>query len=76
MQSRLRRLFRRNLRRIIAAGAGRRKGGFDESMLRTWFVLSDLSRERIDPRRRPPGRARPLAREDRAPAGQPSATRA
>jgi RsiW-degrading membrane proteinase PrsW (M82 family) len=49
-----RRAFHRNLRLVIAPGRGRRAGGFDESMLRTWLVLTDLNRERRDPRRVPP----------------------
>ena len=54
MRPHTRRVFRRNLRRVLAPGRGRRPGGFDESMLRTWLVLSELNRERIDPRRVPP----------------------
>jgi len=49
-----RRAFRRNLRRTIAPGPGRRPGGFDESLLRTWLLAADLIRERLDPRRQPP----------------------
>lgn len=48
--------FRRNLRRILAPGRGRRDGGFSESMLRTWLVVADLNRERVDPRPRAPAR--------------------
>jgi RsiW-degrading membrane proteinase PrsW (M82 family) len=54
MPPRTRHEFRRDLRRITAPAPGRRSGGFDESMLRTWLVVSDLNRERIDPRPRPP----------------------
>lgn len=56
MTTRDRLAFRRNLRRILAPGRGRRDGGFPESMLRTWLVVSDLNRERMDPRPRAPAR--------------------
>lgn len=58
MTTRARLAFRRNLRRLIEAGRGRRTGGFDESVLRMWLVVSGLNRERVDPRPRPPVRAR------------------
>jgi RsiW-degrading membrane proteinase PrsW (M82 family) len=54
MRPAVRRRFRRNLRRAIAPGPGRRDGGFDESLLRTWLALSELQRERVDSRRVPP----------------------
>jgi RsiW-degrading membrane proteinase PrsW (M82 family) len=58
MGFRTRRVFRRNLRRVLAPGPGRRPGGFDESMLHTWLVVSAMNRERLDPRRQPPVRVR------------------
>jgi len=62
MPPRTRHEFRRDLRRIIAPCPARRAGGFNESMLRTWLVVSDLNRERIDPRPRPPALTRAAAR--------------
>jgi len=62
MRPRTRRVFRANLRRLLAPGPGRSCGGFDEWMLRTWLVVSDLNRERIDPRPRPPALTRAAAR--------------
>jgi hypothetical protein len=58
MQPVTRRLFLRNVRRIIAPGRGRKPGGYGESMLRTWLTTLDMNRERIDPRPRPPAPAR------------------
>jgi len=54
--------FRRDLRQIIAPCPARRVGSLNESMLRTWLVVSDLNRERIDPRPRPPALTRAAAR--------------
>jgi RsiW-degrading membrane proteinase PrsW (M82 family) len=61
MRPHTRRVFRRNLRRLLAPGRGRRTGGFDESMLLTWLVQTDLNRERLDPRRVPPRLVGPAA---------------
>jgi RsiW-degrading membrane proteinase PrsW (M82 family) len=74
MRPRTRRAFRTNLRRLLAPGPGRTYGGFDESMLRTWLVVSELNRERIDPRPRPPALTRAAARAAAVP--RPGFTRA
>jgi hypothetical protein len=78
MRPAIRRAFRRNLGRILAPGPGRSPGGFDESMLRTWLAVSNLNRERVDPRRHPPARERPGAGGAAAPPreGGPPVTRA
>jgi hypothetical protein len=75
MRPRTRRVFRTNLRRLLAPGPGRTHGGFDESMLCTWLVVSDLNRERLDPRPQPPSPGRPPARM-RAAAGAAAVPRA
>jgi hypothetical protein len=58
MGPRTRYVFRRNLPKLIVPAPERHSSGFDESMLRTGLVVSDLNRERLDPRRQPPVRTR------------------